>query len=405
MQPPLENPPLLDYAGVVRRHWRSILAGLLAGAAVAGLVNLLAPRQYEAWATVLVTDARSLERGPWRSALVPSVRTLLENQSLAAQLVKEFRLDAAPHDLDAEEFLRSALRVEDVKGTDVIRVRVRLRDPALAARVADRLVALGLELNRRVTRDEAASQRDALKAELDTARSRMQEMEKALLEFKQRAQIEVSRKDVDSTLGQRGLLLGVLIDIETEKARLARAEQELAGRERILTVRKTIDSEPTLMEAAKNAREKDGVLGLELRTEVINPVYEALEQQIANSRTRLSALQQQKAELSDKLRMGEQTVAQLTQLYQKEIELGKRELEYDLGRKVYSEVLIRYEQAPITGRKTELQVVDTALAPRRPVFPRPWLNLALGSSFGLLGALVAAFGREYRRLRPLPRAA
>jgi uncharacterized protein involved in exopolysaccharide biosynthesis len=398
--PPLENTPALDYVGVVRRRWKVLVIGLLAGSAVAVLVNLLAPRKYEAWATVLVTDARSLERGPWRSALVPSVRALLENQMLAAQLVREFRLDAEPHDLDAEEFLRDALRVEDVKGTDVIRVRVRLRDPALAARVADRLAALGLELNRRVTRDEASSQRDALKTELETARGRMQDLERALLEFKQRAQIEVSRKDVDTKLGQRGQLLGVLIDLETEKARLARAEQELAGRERILTVRKTIDSEPTLMEAAKAARERDGVLGMELRTEVINPVYEALEQQVASSRTRLSALERQRSELADKLRMADQSLAQLTQLYQKEIELGKRELEYDLGRKVYSEVLIRYEQAPITGRKTELQVIDSALPPRRPVFPRPWLNLGLGASFGLLAALVAAFAADYRRLRP-----
>src|SRR5262245_13595932 len=106
MQPPIENPPVLDYLGVVRRYWRSLVAGVLAGAAAALLVNLLAPRKYEAWATVMVTDARSAERGPWRQNLVPSVRALLENQSLAAQLVKEFRLDAQPHDLDAEEFLR-----------------------------------------------------------------------------------------------------------------------------------------------------------------------------------------------------------------------------------------------------------------------------------------------------------
>jgi uncharacterized protein involved in exopolysaccharide biosynthesis len=397
--PAPENAPVLDYVAVVRQGWRLLLGGVTLGALAALAVNVFATRKYEAWASVLVTDTRSTERGPARNALVPSVRTLLENQTLADRIVREYQLDAPPHDLDAEDFLRSALRVDDVKGTDVIRVRVRLRDPALAARVADRLVALGLELNRRVTRNESNTERDALKAELDTARARMQERETALLEFKQKAQIEVSRKDVDSSLGQRGQMLGVLIDLETEKARLAGAEEQLKGRARVLTVRKSIDNDPALMEAARRAgKEQDAVLGLQMQTEVMSPVYEALEQQVAVSRTRLAALERQMSELTNRLQMGDRNVAQLTSLYQKEIELGKRELELELARRVYSEVLVRYEQAPMTGRKTELQLVDNALVPRRPVFPRPWLNLSLGAAFGLLAGLLAAFVRVYRHL-------
>ena len=61
---------------------------------------------------------------------------------------------------------------------------------------------------------------------------------------------------------------------------------------------------------------------------------------------------------------------------------------------------MRYEQAPITGRKTDLQTVDSALVPRRPAFPRPWLNLGLGTAFGLLVALLVAFVIEYPRLPP-----
>lgn len=396
-----DTTPGLDYVGVVRRHWILLVAGVAVGALGALAVNLIAPKKYEAWATLMVSDART-ERGFARSALVPSVRALLENQTLSAKVVREFHLDAPPHELEPEDFMREALRVEDVKGTDIIRVRVRLRDPALAAKVADRLVALGLELNRQVTRDESDAEREALKLELDGARQRMQEQERALLEFKQKAQIEVSRKDVESSLGQRGLMLGVLIDIETEKARLAGAEEQLKGRDRVLTVRKSIDNDPALMEAAKRAagNNEQAVLGLQMSTEMINPVYETLEQQVATSRTRLAALERQKIELTDKLHLGDANLVQLTRLYQKEIDLGKRELELDLTRRVYSEVLVRYEQAPITGRKTDLQMVDSALVPRRPAFPRPWLNLGLGTAFGLLAALLVAFVLEYPRLPP-----
>ncbi len=183
---------------------------------------------------------------------------------------------------------------------------------------------------------------------------------------------------------------------EGEGARLAKAEEELAKQEKFLTIKRSIDADPVLTEAARTVGNPGtSLVGLELREELVNQVYETLAQQVAASRTKLSALKRQHAELAGNLKVGASDVPGLSQLYKKESELAKLDLEYDLAKRVYSDLVVRLEQADLAGRSTELQVVESALTPQRRVFPRPLLNLALGLLGGMMLSTLMAFLLEY----------
>src|SRR5262249_2798629 len=160
-----------------------------------------------------------------------------------------------------------------------------LSDADLAARVANRTAELAVEEARRLTQDEAVRSRDDLKMQFEEARTRMLESEKKALAFKNSSQIELLRKDVDASLQQRGTLRALVVQIEAEKAKLGKAEAELGARQRIDTVKRSIDKTPALLESARSATgTPSDLLSLQLSDESINSVYQQLDSQIAGSR-------------------------------------------------------------------------------------------------------------------------
>src|SRR5262249_40565510 len=161
--------------------------------------------------------------------------------------------------------------VEEVRNSTVLLVRARLGDPAMAARVANRVAETAVEIGRRVSQQEALQSQDDIKLQLEAARKRMEQSDAALSKFRNESQVELLRKDVDSMLKKRETLLPLLVDIESEKAKLAKAKQELAVRQRIDTVTRSIDSDPALLEATKKASGQSAdVLGLQLRDEQVS---------------------------------------------------------------------------------------------------------------------------------------
>ena len=99
------------------------------------------------------------------------------------------------------------------------------------------------------------------------------------------------------------------------------------------------------------------------------------------------------------LKLGAPQVAQLTQLYGKETELARLETEFDLTKKVYTDVATRYEQArlQVVSRTAQLQLLDSALPPDRPVSPRPVRDAAIAVTVGLIVSILGALLFDLRR--------
>jgi succinoglycan biosynthesis transport protein ExoP len=401
---------LAKYVLMLWRHRLPIVVGALLCGLAAFVVNELTPPTYEATAKLIVTPPKTGAVNDSTPTLsVATFRALVENQSLGAAIVDEFGLNKEPHRVTPDAFVARCVRVEAIRDTNVIVVKVRLWDRDLAARVANRLARAAVQLAQQLNQDETVSARDILEAQLGQSKKRLDQAEQRLEEFRRKAQIELLRKDVDALLGQRGALLALLVEIQAEQARLSQAEAQLANRGRIDTLKRSIDTDPAAMEAARRGSNDAGtVLPLQLRNEFINPVYESLDQVIAASRTRLAGLQKQKSELIDVRKLDRDQQAKLSLLYQQEMELSRLQTEYDLSRAVYVDVATRNEQIrlQVAGRSAQLQVMDAALPPGRPVSPRVLRNtaaaLVLGFMLMVIGVLFfsavnAAVARETAR--------
>ena len=87
-----------------------------------------------------------------------------------------------------------------------------------------------------------------------------------------------------------------------------------------------------------------------------------------------------------------------SELHRRKIELARLETNVELTRKVYSDLLVRYEESrtQALGFSPQLQVVDEAIIPDRPM-PRQRLRSgATGFLTGLLGGSLIALMLEGR---------
>jgi len=397
------------YFRVFARHWILLAAAALIGGASGFAYSRTKPILYEGVTTVLVLPPSKVDV---RTATTANFRALLENLTHAQQVITELGLDKPPFSLTPQRFHDAALQVEELPGTNFVKVRVKLTDPTRAMEASRRLAQKAVSLNTEINRREGTSIRDLLKVHLDESSDQLKTAETQLLAFKRNAQIELLERDTDAMMYQRGDLLRLTIDIESERARLKTAESEISKQERVLSVGRSVQSEEALRRAGvrdsdnpANAAIKDAQ-ALDLSNPYINPVYQTLEFQIASSRGRLAALEQERRELVEVKKIGGRELKALSDLYGLELEQARLQTNYDLAKRVYSDVRVRYEQTRSDGvaSSTVLQVVDDAVPPDRPLSRQGAKSAALGLVAGFLVAAAAALALDSRERREERRA-
>jgi uncharacterized protein involved in exopolysaccharide biosynthesis len=387
-----------DYLSGLWRYRVPIAVITLAAMALALVISLRAPRVYETTLTMMVSSSKFGDQlGQPASISVASFRPLIESRSIAAIVIRELALDKPPHGLTPSGFLAGVLSLEEVRGTNLIRLTVRYPDPVLAATIARRVAEVGISVANKVNTDEAGQARDIIKEQVDLAMLRYDRADKAVRSFKDTAQIEALKKDVEGTLAIRGTLLELLVKVEAERARLTRIDQELAKRTRVDTLKKTVDDGPILTEGARaGGATPAGAAGLQLRTEAVSEVYETLDAEAAKIRANLAALEKQKAQLVDVRDIDASKLPKLSLLYAREGELARLEVERDIAQKSYVGVATLYESArlQVAARSARLEVIDPAVAPDQPLPRNTLRDTALAGiaafSVAALAAMLAA---------------
>jgi putative tyrosine kinase-like protein len=455
------------YIAILRRHWLALFVGVFVGG-VSGFIGAsLRPVLYEGVTTILIGRSTSV-------VATATSRALLENRTLAAETLAEIGSSLSP-----EAFVTNLLTVEQVPSTNVMKVRVKLEDAAKAAQASRVLSQKAVELNRRVASEEGSAVRGQLKILLDQAADRLKTAEGEYLHYEDQAQVELLKRDTERMIAERGDLLKLRIDIETERARLAAAEQEIKKQEPVYSLPRAVNVETALQRTAERSAAMDAtsealrriedessslrsggnkpmpagpppvppakdpakregetareerefrqqtneelqrrfaaqaaaVTGtqdalnqittpngqvdpqqVDLSHPFINPVYQTLAFQIATSRTRLAALERQEREMVVVRKLGNTRFDELSDLYRRTAELARLETNLDLAKQVYQTLTVRYEQsrAESVDNMVQLQIVDAAVPPERPLSRKRAQAAALGATIGFIIAALTA---------------
>ena len=141
----------------------------------------------------------------------------------------------------------------------------------------------------------------------------------------------------------------------------------------------------------------------ELLDPYINPTYEVLQRDVADSRTRLAGLEQQRKELVARLKLDSPAAEMLNRLYEAESGLTSLTRDYEVARTAYLNAATRHEEArlQIAVRSARLQILDQALPPDHPVAPRALRNTVAATLIALTLAVIAVLAFDASRRRAL----
>jgi uncharacterized protein involved in exopolysaccharide biosynthesis len=402
IDPAAEGVTFDDILAIVLRRWVVVILAAVAAAIPVAIMGMAGGRVYEASA---VMSAGPSKIGDNQGGIsTASFRPMIVNNGLARKVIAAFHLGDPPQSLTPYRFLHDRLIVTETRNTNLMQIAVRMPDPELAANVANAVATGAIELAASVSAQEAIRARDMIGKQMEEVGKRMTTAETNLLTFKRDAQIELLRGDVEAMLGERKGLTALLIKIESERAKLDRARQELKTRQPVDTVRKTIDADPTLTEAARAAQPAGtSILGLEMKSEAMNPVYQDIDKEIAISQANLAALEKQRAQIVDVRKLNGAALEKLTTLYQKESTLARLTLERDSAQKTFVDLSGQYEatRLRIAARSGELQLIDAAIPPESPLarglLQRTAAAAVFGGACGALLVVVLHFTRRSRR--------
>ena len=132
---------LLRLITILRRRFPVLLLGAVLGGLLGYTVSLLLPRTYTATATLLVFQTSSVgnvQLGDLMASerLAHTYADLLTRHPVLTQTIADLHLATTPDDLARQ------VRVDLVRDTQLLEVKVSDRDPARAAAVANRLVGV-----------------------------------------------------------------------------------------------------------------------------------------------------------------------------------------------------------------------------------------------------------------------
>jgi uncharacterized protein involved in exopolysaccharide biosynthesis len=388
------------YVQALSRRWILLLLFALLGGAAGYLVASLRPALFEAVTTLLIVPPPSAAPAQMNPA---TFLAILDNPSLVSKVIAETELSQTPN-----ASVETVPRIEQPAGTNVLTIGVRSTDPKTAADVSRRLANAAIALAKKLNQEEGSSLQRQLKDQLQDAALGLATAEKELLSYQQSAQIELVKEDTDAMLAERGDLLKLTIAIESERARLAAAEREIARHKPLLSATRNPRAEEALQYAEGAGREPARDAGsvdarsLDFTNPYVNPVYQTLDFQIANSRTRLAQLEQQRRQILDVTRSGGKASAQLGELYRRKMEQARLEASLEFARKVYGDVRVRYEESRTQpfASSPQLQLVAEAIVPQQPLPRKRLQSGAIGLATGLLAAGLLALMLEGRdRLR------
>jgi succinoglycan biosynthesis transport protein ExoP len=313
--------------------------------------------------------------------------------------------------------LQRNLEVDLKRNSRVVGIQFKSRDPELAARIADSYAKNLIEGNIQRKFSTSAYSRQFLQSQLAIAKNRLEASERALIAYSRSARLidaSSGAKQNGQSDGPRSLVTANLVQLNesyaaAESARVQAQQRWEQARGSSLMSLPEVLSNPAIQDLLQKRADLNAQLNeVRKRLKPDHPTVIQSAAQIGELNAQLNAIS---ASIRESIRNQYLTAerqqralaARVSSLKGATLNEQDRGVQYnilrrevDTNRQLYESLLQRFKEVSAEAGVTtnNISMVDTAEAPRRPVSPRPFVNMALALVVGLFLAGFYAFGRE-----------
>lgn len=444
----VERGPMIDLRAIWATIYRNrfVMGLILAGCIALGILSILImPRVYEARSSVQIDqqiakvlgteDDQTMIGGADADRFLQTQVDIVKSRSMAKKVSDSLGLAANDKFLEQMgvgavlgdkrgkreetvlDTLQRNLDVDLKRNSRVVGILFRSREPALADRIANSYAENVISGNIQRKYSTSAYSRNFLEKQLGLAKGRLEASERSLIGYARSAQLidaSSGAKQNGEASGPRSLVTANLVQLNESYAAAATARSQ--ARERWEQARGA--ALMTLPEVLAN----DGMQRLLQRRAELNADFSQLRQRLTPEHPTVSQVGAQVAELEQQIRGFAESIrnsirnqyltterqyaalaAQVATLKGATLAEQDRSVQYnilqrevDTNRQLYESLLQRFKEVSAEAgiATNNISMVDLAETPRRPISPRPLINLALATLSGLCLALVYAFARE-----------
>jgi len=426
---------LRDIIKIIRKRWKRILCTFVGAVVLAIIYNLLVPPTYEAIARLRVKQPKGLADSlladlPTTGAnetkqLMLTYAEILKSRTVVQDVIDKTQGDK--EEIPTYEDMLKVINTMPVKDTEILNVTVDARSAEEAQLVTNTLVDTFNERMTSLVRSEQGTVREFIGERLKESKKELEQSEDALQQYetsqkivspadetkailtglgeinKMAAENSVDLTSVQAKLGSVNQQLGQEKDsfvadsplIEQYKGKLADLEVQLVSLRQNYT-----DQHPQVLAVNAAIAETKEKLNVEATRIVnaeapsMNPIHLELLKGKIQSEAEIAAATAQQGAIQKIIDEGEQ---RLTTLPVKEQGLARVMRDVSVNEAIYTMLAQRHEEARISEvmQPTDVQMIDRAIKPEKPIKPKKILNVLISAILGLFIGFGWVIALEY----------
>ncbi|MDD5558612.1 Wzz/FepE/Etk N-terminal domain-containing protein [Candidatus Methylomirabilis sp.] len=406
--PEADEVELIDYLNTLWKWKFLIVVGTLAAVVIAFAVSVRAPITYEATAILLITESKvprpEAGAGAPQSVVSPEVfEATIKSQALALQAIQQFGLDKKPFSVTPTEFLNDVVSVKPRRGTNLLTLTAVLPDPKLAADVVNFVAQKAVELNANLNQIDTVSTKEYIQQQRDKADQTMETAQAALVEFKRTANLESLQTEQRILLAEKEKLAQRYSDLtfklKSLQSQVAALKQALTKQEQLITVTKSIFSDPAMLAATQDRGPMDvkTLSSIQVKDQAINEVYQMLQSNLIAQEANLASAESERQDTVQKISDNEAKLISISRkIADADARLEELDRTYRLTRASYELFAKRFDEASLSvaSRVTELKLIAPAGLPTVPRSRNVIRNGVLAGTVALMTCIILAFSLE-----------
>jgi len=397
-----EEIDLREYINVLlKRKGIIILIFLIAVITVALVSFFYLKPVYEANAVIAVSKPKIID-SLIDEISIEDYKNLIKDVEIEEELMQKLNLDKPPTEITPYD-LERMITIEIPKDTNLIKINLQAENPKLTKDIINTWATLFVEKNKRLYFDEVKKAKTDVEDKLKLAEQEFFEIEEKMIEFNETGYVKTIEDEIEykatKILSFKSRLIDIQLSLEKESAEKEQVSAALIEQDKILKLNKSIVDDQFFQQLISNITDANlKIANLTYVSEVANPIYYNLAQQLISTNIEINSLAAEENQLEKNINDFNISLKGLREeLTEKKLILSQLNREYSAKEKLYNNFYKQAEEIRLTGTAEAdlLKIASLAYEPRAPIKPNKKLNILIAGVLGLFVGIFVAFFLEF----------